>query len=156
PIQSGFSQGTSVVPSMDNGLTFRFNGFSNPWVDGLLSPTGSSLGLATFLGRSISFYTRNQYPPYSQRWQLSIQRELPGRVLFDFGYIGNRGTHIEISRDLDSIPLQYLSQSPVRDQAHIDYMTTNFPSPFYPLLPGTSLAGSTLQRAALVALYPQF
>jgi hypothetical protein len=156
PIQSGFSQGTSVVPSTDNGLTFRFNGFSNPWVDGLLSPSGSSLGLATFLGRNISFYTRSQYPPYSQRWQLSIQRELPGRVLFDLGYIGNRGTHIEISRDLDSIPLQYLSRSPVRDQANIDYMTTNFSNPFYPLLPGTGLAGTTVQRAALVTLYPQF
>src|SRR5262249_28465306 len=93
---------------------------------------------------------------YSQRWQFSIQRELPGRLLFDLGYIGNRGTHIEISRDLDSIPLQYLSRSPVRDQANIDYMTTNFPNPFYPLLPGTGLAGSTVQRASLVTSYPQF
>jgi hypothetical protein len=59
PIQSGFSQGTSVIPSTDNGLTFRFNGFSNPWVDGLLSPAGSSLGLSTFLGRSISFSANN-------------------------------------------------------------------------------------------------
>src|SRR5713101_3869510 len=156
PIQSGFSQGTSVVPSTDNGLTFRFNGLSNPWVDGLLSPAGSNLGLATFMGRSISSYTQNQYPPYMQRWQLSIQRELPGRLLFDIGYVGNRGTHIENSRDLDSIPLQYLSRSLVRDQPNIDYMTTNFPNPFYPLLPGTGLAGTTVQRAALVTLYPQF
>jgi hypothetical protein len=156
PIQSGFSQATSVVPSTDNGLTFRFTDLSNPWVDGLLSPPGSRLGLATFLGRSIAFYTQKQYPPYMQRWQFSVQRELPGMVLLDIGYVGNRGTHIEIGRDLDSIPLSYLSRSPVRDQRTIDYMTTNFPNPFYPLLPGTALAGTTLQRAALVTLYPQF
>jgi hypothetical protein len=35
-------------------------------------------------------------------------------------------------------------------------MTTNFPNPFYPLLPGTGLAGTTVQRAGLVTLYPQF
>jgi hypothetical protein len=156
PIQSGFSQGTSVIPSTDNGLTFRFSDLSNPWVDGLLSPTGSSLGLSTFLGRSISVYTQKEYPPYMQRWQASIQQQVPGRILLDLGYVGNRGTHVEISRNLDSIPLSYLSRSPVRDQATIDYMTTNFPNPFYPLLPGTGLAGTTVQRAALVTSYPHF
>ena len=35
-------------------------------------------------------------------------------------------------------------------------MTANFPNPFYPLLPGTGLAGTTVQRAALVPPYPHF
>ena len=156
PNQSGFSQNTSVISSLDNGLTFRLKNLANPFPDGLLDPPGSSQGLSTFLGRSISFFTFDQLPPYMQRWQLSVQRETPGRILFDIAYVGNRGTHIEISRNLDSVPNEYLSRSPVRDQATIDYMTQRFPNPFYPLLPGTGLSATTLQRSNLAIAYPHF
>ncbi|MEK7405610.1 MAG: TonB-dependent receptor [Acidobacteriota bacterium] len=156
PNQSGFSQNTSVVSSLDNGLTFRLRSLANPFPDGLLDPPGSSLGLSTFLGRSISYFTPDQLPPYMQRWQVSVQRETPGRILVDLAYVGNRGTHLEIGRNLNSTPLNYLSTSPVRDQPWIDHMTQRFPNPFYPLLPGTGLSGTTLDRAGLVTPYPHF
>jgi hypothetical protein len=154
--QTGFSQSTSVVPTLDNGLTFRFTDLSNPWIDGLLNPVGSSQGLQTYLGRDVSAFPLNPSPPQSQRWQLSIQRELPARFLAEVGYVGNRGTRLEIGRALNAVPNEYLSTSPVRDQARIDYMTQRFSNPFYPLLPGTGLSSTTLQRANLVVAYPQF
>jgi hypothetical protein len=49
--QQGFSQRTSLVPSLDNGLTFRAT-LANPFPDGLLEPKGAAGGLATYVGRS--------------------------------------------------------------------------------------------------------
>ena len=154
--QAGFSQNTNVIPSLDNGLTFRFTDLSNPWIDGLLAPPGSSQGLATFLGRGITAFPLNSLPPNNQRWQLSVQREMPGRIVFDISYVGNRGTHVGIGRNLNSIPNNYLSKSPVRDQPWIDYMTQRFNNPFYPMLHGTGLSATTLQRSNLVIAYPHF
>jgi hypothetical protein len=154
-IQSGFSQRTELVPSLDNGLTFRYN-LANPFADGILEPPGASQGLATFLGRDISFFNPNPITPYMQRWQASVQRELPGRVLIDLGYVGNRGTNLEIPRNIAALPNSALSTSPVRDQARIDFLTERFSNPFYPLLPGTSLAGTTLPRTQFLMPYPHF
>lgn len=154
-VQTGFSQTTSLIPSLDNGLTFVAT-LTNPFPNGFIEPPGASLGPMTYVGRGISFFSTRPLTPYMQRWQLSIQREFPHRVVLDVGYVGNRGTKIETSRDLTTLPVQYLSRKSERDQPHIDYMTTNLPNPFVPLLPGTSRDSKLLSRATLLRPYPQF
>ena len=69
---------------------------------------------------------------------------------------GNRGVRQRISRNLDSLPNQYLSTSPFRDQATINLLSAQVANPFYPLLPGTSLSGNTVARSQLLMPYPQF
>jgi hypothetical protein len=54
------------------------------------------------------------------------------------------------------LPNQYLSTSPVRDQATINFLTANVANPFQGLLPGTNFNGATIQRMQLLRLYPQF
>ena len=71
-------------------------------------------------------------------------------------YAGNRGTHLDAYHNLDALPDQYLSTSPVRNQTTINYLTTNLPNPFYPLLPGTGLANTIVPRTQLLLPYPQF
>ena len=52
---------------------------SNPYPDGLLLPTGASLGNQTNLGLGISEPPRNaNIPPYTQTWSAGFQYELPG------------------------------------------------------------------------------
>lgn len=155
-IQSGFSQRTEIIPSLDNGVTFRVPNLGSPFVDGILSAPGSSQGLSTFLGRSVSFFNQKPLTPYMQRFQVSVQHEAPGRVLLDLAYVGNRGTHLEYGFDLGATPLNYLSRSPVRDQPAIDFLSANVANPFYPLLPGTGLAGTTVSRSQLLSPYPHF
>ena len=154
-IQTGYTQATSQVPSLDSGLTF-VGTMNNPFPNGVLQPSGSSLGAQTYLGNSISFFNPHPLNAYMQRWQFSIQRELPGNTLGEVSYVGNRGTHIEISRNFDALPDNYLSTSPVRDQATINYLGANVPNPFYPLLPGTGLSGQQVARSQLLRPYPQF
>jgi hypothetical protein len=51
---------------------------------------------------------------------------------------------------------QYLSRSPVRDQATINALTVKVPNPSTGLLPGTTWNGSTVQAAQLLEAFPQF
>ena len=77
----------------------------------------------------------NPKSPRMQRWQVGIQRELPGQLVAEASYVGNRGSHIQTTRNLNATPLQYLSTSPVRDQATIDYLSATVPNPFFGLMP---------------------
>ena len=35
------------------------------------------------------------HPPYLQNWTLNIQRQLPGQILLDLAYVGNKGTRLQ-------------------------------------------------------------
>ena len=91
-----------------------------------------------------------------QRWQLALQRELPGNSVIELSYVGNRGVRQQVTRNLNALPDSYLSTSPVRDQATINFLSAQVPNPFYPLLPGTSLSGTTVARSQLLLPFPQF
>jgi hypothetical protein len=91
-----------------------------------------------------------------QRWQLAIQRQLPLDSLLEVSYVGNRGTRMLVTQDLDPIPRQYLSTSPVRDQPTINLLNSQAPNPFYPLLPRTNLAATTVAVSQLIKPHPQF
>jgi hypothetical protein len=154
-IQTGFSQNTAMVASIDNGQHFIAN-LANPFPNGLNAPLGAAGGANTNLGQSISFFNSNLKNPYMQRWQLAVQRELPGNSVVELSYVGNRGVRQQVGRNLDGLPDQYLSTSPVRDQTTINSLSAQVPNPFYPLLPGTSLSGTTVARSQLLLPFPQF
>lgn len=71
-------------------------------------PSFASLGPAspaanTFLAVSMSPEPRN---PYVQQWSLSIQRALGANTTIDINYIGNKGTHLLMRRQIaQAIPL---------------------------------------------------
>jgi Carboxypeptidase regulatory-like domain/TonB dependent receptor-like, beta-barrel len=165
-IQSGFSTTTPMVITLDNGVTFQET-LSNPFSNGLATIPGASQGIETFLGRSLGagtggnpiagFFNSAPDSPYMQRWQLGIQRELSKGVVLEIAYVGNRGTHIEIFRNINALPNQYLSTSTTRDQARINYLTANVPNPFANLPqvdPGHRAAN--IQRHRLLRPFPHF
>lgn len=154
--QFGFSQSVNLVPTLDNGLTFRANLF-DPFPEGLPAASGASQGLATFTGRDIEFVPVNRRNGQAQRWQLSMEREIPGQWLFELAYIGNYGYDLTTDTDiLNALPERFLSTTPARDQAMIDFLTANVRNPFQGLAPGTSLNGATIQRQQLLRPFPQF
>lgn len=161
--QDGFSLATNIVPTLDNGLTF-VSSLANPFPNGVEEPFGSRLGLGTFIGRALNFPPAPSNPAaldrrndQSQRWQISFQRELPGRWLIETAYVGNRGYDLTVNTDiLDAVPARYLSARPERDQDAINFLTANVANPFRNLAPGTSLNGSVVQRQQLLRPFPQF
>jgi len=156
-VQDGFSQNTALVPTLDNGLTWKET-LSNPFQSGVVEPKGAADGTLTFVGQNVTFFNPEPKVVYNQRWQLGLQYELPGAWVWDLAYVGNRGTNIEISRNLNATPNQYLSTSPTRDNAKISYMNGRVANPFYGLIPvTTSIGGSnTITREGLSHPYAFF
>ena len=156
-VQSGFTRQTPFNPSADNGLTYLAT-LSNPFPTGVLEPLGASQGPMTFLGQAITFFNQKPQMPHMQRWQFGLQREFRGFVA-EAAYVGNRGTHIEMTRNLNTTPQQYLSTSAVRDQAAINHLSANVPNPFAGIIPAGAISAftaSTIARERLLRPYPQF
>lgn len=153
--QSGFTASTALTSSLDNGQHFVAS-LKNPFPNGFNQPLGQLGGLSTGLGNSISAFPVSQKSAYSQRWSFGIQRQLPKRIFLDVSYVGTRSVRLAVARQFDSLPGSYYSTSTTRDTATINLLTAAVPNPFYPLLPGTGLSGTTVQRQQLLRPYPQF
>ena len=155
--QSGFSQNTNMVPTIDN-LTFAAT-LSNPYPNGITAPVGAAGGPQTFLGQGISYFNQNPEVPRVFRWEYGLQHELPGGFLVSADYVGNKTYRLEINRNINALPNQYLSSSPVRDNTTNSYLTATVPNPFYNLVPGNSqtiFSATTLARSSLMVPYPEF
>ena len=155
--QGGFNQTTNVIPTLDNGQSFIAT-LANPFPNGFQLPPGSSQGLSTFLGRGISFFNEETLNPYIQRWSLSVQQELPGRIVAEVGYVGSRGTKLGVQRNLNPVPRQYLSTKNERDQPVIDFLSALVRNPFFglPEFAGSELASQNVARSQLLRPYPHF
>ncbi len=74
----------------------------------VLEPVGNANGKQTGLGGGISFF--NQTPRVSKqaRWQVGVQRELGWGFVAEAVYVGNFGYDIEIARNINALPNEYL------------------------------------------------
>lgn len=156
--QPGFNQRTNLVASLDGGVTYIAS-IANPFPAGLEKPKGAAGGLTTYVGRSPGFFARDGRRPYTQRWSLSIQFEPLARTLFELGYIGSRSVKQRVSTEFNPVPARYLSTSPVRDQAVIDFLSASVANPFLgiPAFAGSALyASRNTSRSQLLRPYPHF
>ncbi len=143
---SGFQAGTNMVTSLD-GFT-PLDTLSNPYPNGLNRASGSSLGGATLLGQAVSFFDRGNVTPYAGQWNFNIQRELPGAMLFEVGYMGSRGLKFSQDRQFNQMPDSALELR--------DGLRTLVPNPFFGQISTGTLAQRTVARAQLLRPYPHF
>ncbi len=155
--QEGFSQSTAMTVTNNNYVSPAAT-LSNPFPNGILQPTGSALGLATFNGQAVSFLNPKMSNPYSLRWDLAVQHTFRKNTLLEVAYVGNHSVHIPINlTQLNGIPRQFMSTLPTRDAAAISTLTGTVTNPFAGLLPNsTNQNGATTALANLLAPYPQF
>ena len=159
-ITTGYTQTTTV------GTTFNEFGAPIPryWNDAFLTtsiiePPGSSAGRQTYLGNGISFFNPNPKVSKQLRWQIGVQRELPGRITVEAVYVGNYGYDIEISRNINALPAKYLSTDNARTaamNANNTWLSYSAANPFAGLVPGTGLNNATIARSTLLRPYPNF
>ncbi|MDE3194821.1 MAG: TonB-dependent receptor, partial [Acidobacteriota bacterium] len=127
---------------------------SNPFPGGIVQPTGNSLGRYTALGDTATFFDPNFNPGVNDRFNVSLQRQLPAQLLLDATFFTNLGHNLPYSQDLNladpRIAFQYGNQ-----------VNTSVANPFYNLLPATQMPGQ-LRTQAKVAVnqllrpYPQY
>ena len=94
-----------------------------------------------------------------QRWQFGLQRELWRNWMAEIRYVGNFGSQILTTRNLNALPNEYLSTSPTRDNTTNDFLTATVPNPFVGLMPPTAAAtwrATTIARERLLRPYPHF
>ncbi len=153
---TGFASNTPMVTTLDGGLT-PADTLANPFPNGLIEPTGSSLGLKTLLGSSLAgtydYWRKNQR---NFRWNFGFQQEIAHNLAFEVNYVGQRGTRLPLSsatsdsdRSINSFDQKYYALG--------SRLNARIPNPFQGLIPAPSpLAGDTITVAQLLAPYPQF
>jgi hypothetical protein len=156
-----FDPGNSGFSSTTNGVLFSstyqvLNLISNPFPTGLTPPTGSSLGLSTFLGSSVTFVDPHAREPRSQQFNFNIQHQLPGGFLVTAGYNYNGVARVPVNVNLDYLTLAQIQQG-------YTYLNTSVTNPFYNVgcstttLCTTSLGkNKTVAQSTLLLPYPQF
>jgi len=155
PQQPGYTATTSYVPTNNSYLTPATT-LSNPFPSGIQQPVGSSQGINTYLGQSITFNNTHFLNQYGLRWNLDVQRQLSANTSLEVAYIGNHAIHLTTSFNNDALPVQYLSTSPFRDNATIAALGAVVTNPFSGLLPGQTLNGTTTAVSSLLTPYPEF
>jgi len=123
----------------------------NPFPSGLIAAPGSSQGLATLLGTSVTFNNVARHTP--EMWQYSggFEYEVTPGLLLEAGYSGSDTRWLPVSKSLDFTSLTNLALGQ-------PYLNTAVTNPFYGVLPSTTSLGSqtTVGRSQLLLPYPQF
>ena len=146
--QNGFFCSTTSPTTLDNGLT-PYATYSNPFPGGnFCSATGSTAGLLTDLGTSLTFIDRNYKQPYLQAWNLNVQRLLPGQFTLQIGYSGSTGVHLVGTHDFDQLDPKYFSLG--------SQLNNEVPNPYYGVITQGPLSTPTITLGQSLRPYPQF
>lgn len=147
----GFRNEYVWVTSLDNGLT-PLNYLSNPFPQGFRPLPGAADGLLTAVGGRLEAPLRNTVTPYTLQWNLTVQRELPGRVLLEVAYVGN-GSRQQSRGGEGGFTLNQIHPNFLSLGTQLNQQVNN---PFFGLGLGGVLANRTVSRSQLLRPFPQF
>lgn len=161
-IQPGYTRTTTIATTNNaNGAPIPIsmtNALTNATI---LAPVGNAAGKQTGLGTGISFFNQNPNVSKQARWSIGVQRQLWGGWVADVEYVGNYGYDIEIVRNINALPNQFLNTDNSRTTAQVannTFLTGTVANPFAGLaeFAGTSFANATISRAQLLRPFPEF
>jgi len=166
-IQPGYTRTTTLgTTTLANGAVIPQSISNFPTAISILEPVGNFAGPVTGLGGAVSFFNQDPKSGKQLRWQIGIQRELPWGFVGEAAYVGNYGYDLEIVRELNAIPNQYLIDAGIVGGvvdptlvARSNALGVGLPNPFknVPGYEGTSFfTGSTIARSQLLRPFPQF
>ena len=146
---AGFAVTTTSRAAQADGVTPQLN-LANPFPQGLIQPSGNTLGLNTLVGQNLSGVPRQQKISYSEQWSFDLQRELPAHFFLNIGYVGNHALNLYT-------PINY-NQLPDADLALGSRLLATVPNPFNGVItdPTSTLSAPTVQYGQLLRPHPQF
>jgi len=151
---TGFSNYTDAAPTV---LGVPQMQLSNPFTSSfpVVPSYGKSYGTYTGLGGGLSFFDSDRPRAYSNRINVSFQRQLPQNIVLDVTYFLNKSSHISVvNYDINQvdprIALQYGAATNVQ-----------VPNPFYHLPIPNQSPGALWNQASVSVLtlarpYPQY
>lgn len=94
---------------------------------GPVSPTPPPPGSAFPLDVT-SIPTRAVWP-YAQQWSFGVQRELPRSLILNIAYVGSRGTHLTVERQLNQLAPLPLTENPFGPNEPLTISDCTIPPP---------------------------
>ncbi len=144
---NGFSTSTSFVSSVNNAGLVPLNYLNNPYPSGILQPVGSTQGLGTLLGQSLTYSNPDRKIPYVHQFSAQIQQQLPSQMLLSVGYAGSRTQDLQVAKQINVVPASALSLG--------TGLLASVPNPFFGRVSGTlNTQNTTVQQ--LLLPFPQF
>jgi hypothetical protein len=150
--QVGYTVNTILSQSRANPVTL-----TDPFPNGIATPSGNSRGALTNLDSSISYVDQNRKAPRVQQYSIDLQRELPGDLAVKLSYSGAMTDDLGLGGSNDvGININQLDPSFLRlGSAALD---AQLPNPFFgnPNVPRSLSTPATLARSRLLAPFPQY
>jgi len=150
---------TPWLTTQSDGVTPKATLF-NPF-PAVTPPFGRNQSLIDVQGNGNEAAPPNNPAPYAQQWNLDIQRQFAGNVLFDIAYAGSKGTHLPMhDQTINQLQPQFLPKNAV----DVGNLTKLVPNPFAgnctgctgPVQSGGVGTNPTVKAAQLLLPYPQF
>ena len=153
----GYRSNTGMLTTLDGGRTV--NAFlRNPFPGGfnlpLGSPDGPNSGASTNIGLGVgeSFFNDSRNPVI-QQWNFNLQRELPGNMVIEAGYLASKGNHLidgEGSMTYNQLPASFGDLGNSRND--------QVPNPFFGIIvnPTSALSQPNVARSQLLRPFPQY
>ncbi|MCC6536690.1 MAG: carboxypeptidase regulatory-like domain-containing protein [Bryobacterales bacterium] len=147
----GFDAITNVIGDIQGIPQQRL---SDPFPGGLVPVRGNAFGRYTNMGSAATWYQQDFSPGVNDRINISLQRQLPGKLLADVTFFMNRGRSGPYTYDLNQV------------DPRIGFRIGNavgaaVPNPFRNLLPLEKMPGqlrtqATIATSELLRPYPQY
>jgi Carboxypeptidase regulatory-like domain/TonB dependent receptor len=152
----GFSVTTNMVTSPDGGRT-PITDISALFPIGITAPPGSSLGLETLLGQSLSYANPNFQIPYIHSFSLGFQRQLGWKTVVEVSYVGSRGYKLESSYGGINEPSADVRKlCDVTQGGNRNFCDEDLPNPFRNVFNTGFGTATTRDRYLLLRPYPHF
>ncbi len=146
----GYAATTTYIATL-NGDQTPAGTLTNPFPNGIAQPTGNTLGALEGIGQSISLFNPKGKSPEVQQYSFDVQRELPGGVAIEVGYVGSQSSNLTISSatiNINALNPSYLAMG--------DALTTPVANPYYGH-GGSGIVGTpTVSRYQLLLPYSAF
>src|SRR5579883_767148 len=145
----GYSQTTSIITSTDGGFT-PASTLSNPYPNGLLQPTGNTLGGLSGIGQAITVFSPStQSSGYVQQYSLEVQRQIPAGFVITVGALGSHSLHLlENGQNIDQLDPAYFALGPA--------LSRKVANPFYGRGGVGTVGTPTISQAQLLSPFPQY
>ncbi|MDX2267277.1 MAG: carboxypeptidase regulatory-like domain-containing protein [Bryobacter sp.] len=147
----GFDATSTTVPAIQGVPQQRL---SDPFPGGLVPVRGKEFGRYTGLGGPATWYQQDFTPGVNDRINISVQRQLPGKILADITFFMNLGRSAPFNYDLNQV-------DPRIGFEVGNAINAGVPNPFFNRLPQAQMPGQLrTQRnvtvAQLLRPYPQY
>ena len=124
------------APFALNASQFNITGYGN---------IGGSGGVVPFFPLSVNSIPSKAIWPYVQQWHLDVQRELPGHFVATLSYVGSKGTHLTLQRNINQLhPIAASADPYTAGEPIIVQDPTNPSAPFNTVCPDVLLSGGTV------------